>query len=79
VNEYAHRRRLPALLDALSYTCPDCATSTPLTVAAAGCHGFYVGYICPRCLYAVDILGILATRELAQALLLMLAPAHSSR
>jgi hypothetical protein len=59
-----------------SYWCPDCATSTPLTVAPAGDHGFYLGYICSRCLCALDILGILATRELAQALLLLLDPSQ---
>jgi hypothetical protein len=59
--------------------CPDCAVSTTLTVAAAGRQGFYVGYICPSCLYAVDILGVLATGELAQAMLFILDPPGPAR
>lgn len=55
-------------------SCPDCATPTPLTVAPAGDHGFYLGYICSSCLYAIDILGVLATHELAEALLNLLDP-----
>lgn len=51
------------------YWCHDCAVAVGLTVAPAGDHGFYLGYICSGCQVAVDILGVLATRELAQALL----------
>ena len=31
----------------------------PPAVAPASDHGFYLGYICPGCLCAVDILGVL--------------------
>jgi hypothetical protein len=63
--------QLPLPFDA-TYWCHDCAVPVPLTVAPAGSHGFYLGYICSVCQVAADILGVLATRELAQALLSML-------
>lgn len=72
----AHHQ-LPLLADD-PYWCYDCAVSVPLAVAPAGDHGFYLGYICPGCLVAVDILGVLATRELAQALLHLLDPSQLS-
>lgn len=56
------------------YWCHDCAVSVPLAVVPAGEHSFYLGYICPHCLCAADILGVLATRELGQALLGLLDP-----
>jgi hypothetical protein len=69
--------QLPLLLDT-PYWCHDCAVSVPLAVAPAGDHGYYLGYICPCCLCAADILGVLATRELAQALLQLLDPSHTA-
>jgi hypothetical protein len=57
---------LRLLLDT-PYWCHDCVVWVPLAVAPAGDHGYYIGYICSSCLCAVDILGVLATRELAQA------------
>jgi hypothetical protein len=56
------------------YWCHDCAVAVPLTVAPAGAYGFYLGYICSGCQVAADVLGVLATRELAQALLNLLDP-----
>ena len=56
------------------YWCHDCAVAVRLTVAPAGDHGFYLGYICSTCQVAADILGVLATRELAQTLLSLLDP-----
>jgi hypothetical protein len=72
----AHHQ-LPLLVDN-PYWCYDCALSVPLAVAPAGDHSYYLGYICPGCLCAVDILGVLATRELAQALLQVLDPSQPS-
>jgi hypothetical protein len=54
------------------YWCHDCAVAVPLAVAPAGDHGFYLGYICSVCQVAADVLGVLATRELAQTLLSLL-------
>jgi hypothetical protein len=60
------------------YWCHDCAVAVPLAVTPAGDHGFYLGYICSVCLVAADILGVLATRELAQTLLSALDPSQQT-
>jgi hypothetical protein len=60
------------------YWCHDCSVSVPLAVAPAGDHGFYLGYICSVCQVAADILGVLATRELAQTLLSVLDPSQQT-
>ena len=73
MNTHLHQLTLP--FDT-PYWCHDCAVSVPLVVAPAGDHGFYLGYICSLCQVAAHILGVLATRELAQTLLGMLDPAH---
>ena len=69
MNAHLHQLLLP--FDS-PYWCHDCTVSVPLTVAPAGDHGFYLGYICPICQVAADILGVLATRELALILLSVL-------
>jgi hypothetical protein len=69
--------QLPLHLDT-PYWCHDCTVAVPLAVAPAGDHGFYLGYICPLCQVAADILGVLATRELAQALLGSLDPSQQA-
>jgi len=65
--------QLPLPFDT-TYWCHDCAVSVPLAVSPAGDHGFYLGYICSVCQVAADILGVLATHELAHALLNLLDP-----
>jgi hypothetical protein len=69
--------QLPLPFDTL-YWCHDCAVAVRLTVAPAGDHGFYLGYICSICQVAADILGVLATRELAQTLLSVLDPSQQT-
>jgi hypothetical protein len=73
----ASLHQLPLPLDT-PYWCPECAVSVPLTVAPAGDYGFYLGYICSVCQVAADILGVLAIRELAQALLRLLDPSQQA-
>jgi hypothetical protein len=67
--------QLPLHLDT-PYWCHECAVAVRLVVAPAGDHGFYLGYICSGCQVAADILGVLATRELAQTLLSVLDPSQ---
>lgn len=49
--------------------CPHCLGASSLGVHPAGLSGLYVGFICSRCSYAIDVLGILAYPQLAHALL----------
>lgn len=48
------------------HLCLDCGAYLPVGVHPAGNAGFYLGRICPDCLYVDEILGILSSRHLAQ-------------
>jgi len=49
------------------HLCLDCGAYLPIDVHPAGNTGFYLGRICPDCLYVDEVLGILASRHLAEA------------
>ena len=49
------------------HLCLDCRAYLPIDVHPAGNTGFYLGRICPDCLYVDEVLGILASRHLAEA------------
>ncbi len=48
------------------HLCLYCGAYLPIDVHPAGSTGFYLGRICPDCLYVDEILGILASRHLAE-------------
>jgi hypothetical protein len=56
------------------HLCLDCGAYIPIDVHPAGNAGFYLGRICPNCLYVDEILGILVSRHLAEAICLFLEP-----
>ena len=56
------------------HLCLDCGAYLPVGVHPAGNAGFYLGRICPDCLYVDEILGILASRHLAEAVRRLLDP-----
>ena len=49
------------------HLCLDCGAYLPIDVHPAGNTGFYLGRICPVCLYVDEILGIPVSRHLAEA------------
>jgi hypothetical protein len=56
-----------ALMPRTKHLCLDCGAYLPIDVHPAGNAGFYLGRICPDCLYVDEILGILTSRHLAEA------------
>jgi len=48
------------------HLCLDCGAHLPVDVHRAGSAGFYLGRICPDCLYVDEILAIFANRRLAE-------------
>ncbi len=50
------------------HLCLDCGAYLPIDVHPAGNAGFYLGRICPDCLYVDEVLGIFACRHLAEAI-----------
>jgi hypothetical protein len=48
------------------HICLDCGAYLPVAVHRAGRTGFYLGRICPDCLYVDEILAIFASRRLAE-------------
>ena len=48
------------------HLCLDCGAYLPIDVHPAGRLSFYVGRICPDCVYVDEILGIFASRHLAE-------------
>jgi len=55
-----------ALMPRTKHLCLDCGVYLPIDVHPAGNTGFYLGRICPDCLYVDEILGILVSRHLAE-------------
>jgi len=49
------------------HLCLDCGADLPVAVHRAGSASFYLGRICPDCLYVDEILAIFASRRLAEA------------
>jgi hypothetical protein len=56
------------------HLCMDCGAYLPIDVHPAGNASFYLGRICPDCLYVDEILGILASRHLAETIRWFLEP-----
>jgi hypothetical protein len=56
------------------HLCLDCGAYLPIDVHPAGSSSFYLGRICPECLYVDEILGIFASRHLAQIVRCFLDP-----
>ena len=48
------------------HLCLDCGTYLLIDVHPAGSAGFYLGRICPDCLYVDEILAIFASRHHAE-------------
>jgi hypothetical protein len=49
------------------HLCLDCGAYLHVDVHRAGSASFYLGRICPDCLYVDEILAIFASRRLAEA------------
>lgn len=49
------------------HLCLDCGAYLPVAVHRVGSTSFYLGRVCPDCLYVDEILAIFASRRLAEA------------